>query len=236
MKTIEEIKAQIIKDNVGINHENDEALYHRIVDEFMKRGFPLTYDLFDEDYTFVTIIKGNVNTLDYNYAKDFSINIITLEEFITRYPLEEREIIGYVFKDLNKWCEFDRVNKEWLKGIYKNNGFHFSKGCNLYDRLVNIDLLEILCEPVYKEESNPDDFDSTIKELGFVKVENEKLSNRLMIEHKEYLLEYEGYAYVLYKIIKKEIPSAKLQLKEPIAHFQDANKLKAFVNILKDQF
>lgn len=102
------------------------------------------------------------------------------------------------------------------------------KGLNEANLHASEEIAELL------EQSKTDDFETAIQELGFVR--NEKLSDKLMIEHEEYLLEYEGYAYVLYKIVKKDFHNTVLQLKEPIAHFQDANKLKAFVNILKDEF
>ena len=59
-------------------------------------------------------------------------------------------------------------------------------------------------------------------------------------EIENYLLRFEGYAYVLYKRlsvwVKIGYQTIKQKTDHPIAHFKDPNKLDIFLEILFDNF
>lgn len=62
----------------------------------------------------------------------------------------------------------------------------------------------------------------------------------LVWEVENYILRFEGYAYVLYKKIVVEVRIGYQVLKHmaehPVAHFKDAKKLDIFLEILFDKF
>lgn len=76
------------------------------------------------------------------------------------------------------------------------------------------------------------DFESVIKELGFGQSIRNSLEYIKIIDGMSYKIEYEGYAYVLYRTYYINQNFEYL----PIAHFQDADKFKTFFEILTDKF
>lgn len=76
------------------------------------------------------------------------------------------------------------------------------------------------------------DFQKVFNELGFGQSIRNRLEYINIVDSISYKIEYEGYAYVLYRsyYINQDLQYL------PIAHFQDADKLKTFFEILTDKF
>jgi hypothetical protein len=55
-------------------------------------------------------------------------------------------------------------------------------------------------------------------------------------ERDEYIIKYEGYAYVLYKKILVKTKNWSEVFEEPIAHFRDMMKLDVVLEILFEKF
>lgn len=75
------------------------------------------------------------------------------------------------------------------------------------------------------------DFKKAFKELGFGQSIRNSLEYIKIIDVISFKVEFEGYAYVLYRSYYINQDFQYL----PIAHFQDADKFKIFFEILTDK-
>lgn len=64
----------------------------------------------------------------------------------------------------------------------------------------------------------------------------ERHDDVLSHESGQYILKFEGYAYVLYKKIQIRTNSWGEVFQEPLAHFRDPHRLDIFLEILFDKF
>lgn len=157
MKTLAQ---RIIDNKVVISNEGDPKLGAKIVQAFKDRGFD-TRCLVGNNLqdTYYGIYHDMFDFYDNKYAVELGCTILTLSEFIERYPLEpkediEKKIIGWKFKDLE-------LIKECFSTICFNGGSQtintdsFQVNSIREDELKKLGVLEILCEPVYKEVEIP---------------------------------------------------------------------------------
>lgn len=159
MTDIKQLAQQIIKDRVVVKCESPEHTIE-VFKAFEERGVLTKYEDGDErdpyDYFEYAGFFGNIKTFD-RYST-FDGKYLTLPDFIARYPLETREIVGWKFKE-DKYKRAGMsvlgLSESDIEQHEKLTNAHILEYSNEAKKLSELQVLELWFDPVYKEVEIP---------------------------------------------------------------------------------
>ena len=154
MTYIEQLAQQIIKDRVVIKCESREH-GAEIVKAFKERGFPIInscpvnnyYGIFDKNYP--------EHCFQLETTQEYNCTILTIPEFIARYPLEPREIVGWKSKEEFRNHLIKLFGSILVYNESESPCIDLKSDSPFIELMRNLSCLELWFNPVYKEVEIP---------------------------------------------------------------------------------
>lgn len=135
-----------------IDNKGDETLYNEIVEEFCKRGFKDEYGFTDLSFKFTGFDTDFVVN---SYKRADCFTVLTLPEFIARYPLEQREIIGWKSKEEFRNHLIKLFGSILVYNESESPCIDLKSDSPFIELMRNLSCLELWFNPVYKEVEIP---------------------------------------------------------------------------------
>lgn len=152
MTYIKQLAQQIIKDRVVIDNKGDETLYSEIVKEFCKRGFKNEQEFIEQLFRYTGF---DTNFIINSYKFNDKFTTLTLPEFIARYPLDPRGIIGWKSKEEFRNHLIKLFGSILVYNESESPSIDLKSDSPFIELMRNLGCLELWFNPVYKEVEIP---------------------------------------------------------------------------------